>query len=605
MVRLIAELGINHKGKLDIAKELIIEAKDANCWGIKFQYRNIETFYAAAQEIGDEILLDEIIKTKLSIEELVELSNFARNLGLKVGISFFRIEDFNDLSKHLNYFDFFKVPSAEAINTPLIELLLTTKKIVMVSLGGHSFEQILNGYKDIDKNNLVVFHCVANYPAKIGSQNLLFINKLKEIGFKSVGYSSHDEDYEVCFVAASMGIDYVERHLTKDVQGDGLDDSSSSDARAFQRLGKILSNIDLIMGDEIRIPNQGEKLNMQNLGTSLYTTKHITKGSYLSFDDLVIQAPRKGISVGEFLLGYKNKKVTRDIDPENPIQILDFEKIEEGLSDDALSFAANNKIALPIRLYDYDFYFKNLNTNFFEFHLSYKEVLSDGLFDLLKSKELYGKGFSIHLPDYIHSNRIIDPTSDNKLIKKESMDLISRVLDFSRKLEDASGNEVPIVGSFSESKSHSREKNLDRIFNYLDSPEGGSGKILPQWLPVYAWYFGGSAKLDIFNSLEDIKYIEKYDRKICLDICHLVLSANYYKLDPMDWFDRLKDYSSHIHIADGIGVDGEGLQLGEGQIKNYKQFMGMDCMKVLEVWQGHHNHGNGFIKAIRYLYNEK
>ena len=78
------------------------------------------------QEIWDEILLDEIIKTKLSIEELVELSNFARNLGLKVGISFFRIEDFNDLSKHLNYFDFFKVPSAEAINTPLIELLLTT-----------------------------------------------------------------------------------------------------------------------------------------------------------------------------------------------------------------------------------------------------------------------------------------------------------------------------------------------------------------------------------------------------------------------------------------------------------------------------------------------
>ena len=90
MVRLIAELGINHKGKLDLAKELIIEAKDTNCWGIKFQYRNIETFYAAAQEIGDEILLDEIIKTNLSIEELIELSNFARKLGLKVGISFFK-----------------------------------------------------------------------------------------------------------------------------------------------------------------------------------------------------------------------------------------------------------------------------------------------------------------------------------------------------------------------------------------------------------------------------------------------------------------------------------------------------------------------------------
>ena len=605
MVRLIAELGINHKGKLDIAKELITEAKDANCWGIKFQYRNVETFYAAAQEIGDEILLDEIIKTKLSIKELMELSNFARDLDLKVGISFFRIEDFNDLSKHLNYFDFFKVPSAEAINTPLIELLLTTKKIVMVSLGGHYLEQIVHGYKNIDKNNLVVFHCVANYPAKIGSQNLLFINKLNEIGFKSVGYSSHDEDYEVCFLAASMGVKYIERHLTKDVQGDGLDDSSSSDAIAFKRLGKILSNIDSIMGSELRVPNQGEKLNMQNLGTSLYTNKKITKGSHLSFNDLAIQAPRKGISVGEFLLDYKDKKVTRDINPGNPIQTHDFEKIEEGLDSNALTFATKNKIAIPIRLYDYDFYFKNLNTNFFEFHLSYGEVLSNKLFDLLKSKELYGKGFSIHLPDYIHSNRIIDPTSDNASIKKESMDLITRVLDFSRKLEDVSGSEVPIVGSFSESKSQCRIKNLDRIFNYLDSPKGGSGKILPQWLPVYAWYFGGSAKLEIFNSLEDIRYIEKYDRKICLDICHLVLSANYYKLDPMDWFNRLKNYSSHIHIADGIGVDGEGLQLGDGQIKDYKQFLEIDCIKVLEVWQGHHNRGNGFIKAIKYLYNER
>ncbi len=605
MVNLIAELGINHRGEIDVAKELIIEAKQCNCWGIKFQYRNTETFYSAAQEIGDEILLDEIIKTKLSIEELLELSNFARDLDLKVGISFFRIEDFNDLSDHLNYFDFFKVPSAEAINIPLINELTFTKKMVMVSLGGHYLEQIIDAYKDVNKNNIVVFHCVANYPAKIGSQNLLFLNKLKEIGFKSIGYSSHDEDYEVCFLAASMGASYIERHLTKNVKGSGLDDSSSSDVIGFARLGKIISNFDSIMGNELRVPNQGEKLNMQNLGTSIYTKVNIKKGSSVNLENLEIKAPRKGISIGEFLLNYNNKKVTRNIKAKNPIQALDFEEPEEELSEKMLSFAMHRKIAIPIRLYDCDFYFKNINTNFFEFHLSYGEVLSDELFNLLKMSELKGKSFSIHLPDYIHGNRIIDPISDDVSIRNESVDLISRVIDFSRKLEDISGNSVPIVGSFSESKSSSRRKNLDRIFNYLDTSQGGSGKILPQWLPVYAWYFGGSAKLDIFNSLEDIEYIKEYDRKLCLDICHLVLSANYYKKDPMDWFELLKYHSSHVHIADGIGVDGEGLQLGEGQLKEYKKFLEIDAMKVLEVWQGHHNHGNGFIKAIRYLYNEK
>ena len=64
-------------------------------------------------------------------------------------------------------------------------------------------------------------------------------------------------------------------------------------------------------------------------------------------------------------------------------------------------------------------------------------------------------------------------------------------------------------------------------------------------------------------------------------------------------------YSKHIHIADGVGVDGEGLQLGDGQLKSYKRFLDNDSMKVLEIWQGHHDYGSGFIKALRYLYNEK
>ena len=606
LVKIIAELGINHKGDYSIAKDLIVDANKSQCWGIKFQYRNIETFYKNVQEIGDEILFQEINNTKLPIEELLSLSDFARGLGLKVGISFNRIEDFKDLSEHINYFDFFKVPSAEATNIPLVEVLVSTGKSVMVSSGGHDSEQIKKAYKKINKDKITIFHCVANYPAKLGSQNLLFINELRDIGFKNIGYSSHDEDYEVCFLAASLGVTWIERHLTKDINGDGLDDSSSSEIEDFFRLSKILNNFELIMGVKTRIPNQGEKLNMQNLGTSLYAKRDLVSGSCIELNDLVIQAPRKGISVGDFLNNYKDKKINRDILQGRSIQASDYENHKELASTEILDFASRNKIALPIRLYDYKYYFDNLNTNYFEFHLSYGEVLSNELFELFKvDSVLIGKGFSIHLPDYIHSNRIIDPTSDDGEVKKESRDIISRVLNFSKRLEDASGNPVTIVGSFSKSISSNRRDNLDRIFNYLDSNAGGLGKILPQWLPVYAWYFGGSARLDIFNSPEDILYIEEYKRGICLDICHIILSANFYKEDPFVWFDRLEKYSKHIHIADGVGVDGEGLQLGDGQLKSYKRFLDNDSMKVLEIWQGHQDYGSGFIKALRYLYNEK
>ena len=605
LVNIIAELGINHKGDYSIAKDLILYAHESQCWGVKFQYRNIETFYESVQEIGDEIISQEIIKTELPIDKILSLSDFARGLGLKVGISFFRIEDFNDLSKYANYFDFFKVPSAEATNMPLVETLVATGKSVMVSSGGHDSEQLKKAYKVINKDDITIFHCVANYPAKLGSQNLLFINELRDMGFKSIGYSSHDEDYEVCYLAASLGATWIERHLTKDCKGSGLDDSSSSEREDFNRMGKILNNFELIMGVKPRIPNQGEKLNMQNLGTSMYAKKNLISGSYLELSDFIIKAPRKGLSVGDFLNNYKGKKINRDILKGKPIQAFDYEEQKELASNDILDFACRNKIALPVRLYDYKYYFEKLNTNYFEFHLSYGEVLSNDLFELLElDSALIGKGFSIHLPDYIHSNRIIDPTSDNIEIMKESREIISRVLNFSKRLEDASGNPVAIVGSFSEAKSSNRRDNLDRIFNFLDSNIGGSGRILPQWLPVYAWYFGGSAKLNIFNSPEDISYIKEYKRKICLDICHLILSANFYKEDPLNWYEKLEKYSSHIHISDGIGIDGEGLQLGEGQFKSYNKFLNNNSMKVLEIWQGHHNNGYGFIKALRYLYNE-
>jgi len=73
LVNIIAELGINHKGDYSIAKDLILYAHESQCWGVKFQYRNIETFYESVQEIGDEIISQEIIKNELPIDKILYL----------------------------------------------------------------------------------------------------------------------------------------------------------------------------------------------------------------------------------------------------------------------------------------------------------------------------------------------------------------------------------------------------------------------------------------------------------------------------------------------------------------------------------------------------
>ncbi|MBT7623494.1 MAG: hypothetical protein HN595_03095, partial [Flavobacteriaceae bacterium] len=279
MINLIAEIGINHKGSFENAKYLIDQAAMSGCWAVKFQYREIDSFYKSYSEIGDEILFEEIKRTHLSIQELCDLALYAKSLGLKSGVSFFRCQDFDSIGNAINFFDFFKVPSAECTNHLLISKLIETGKKVMVSTGGHNLSDIKKALLQFKDSNLIVFHCVANYPTKLGAQNLRFIDELKSIGFKDVGYSSHDEDFEISIIAMSMGARWIERHLTLDIKGDGLDDSSSSEVSDFIKLRAFALQMNNILGESKRLPNQGEILNMQNLGTSLYAKKKILKGS--------------------------------------------------------------------------------------------------------------------------------------------------------------------------------------------------------------------------------------------------------------------------------------------------------------------------------------
>lgn len=154
MVNVIAEIGINHKGNIQNAKRLIKIAKDANCWGVKFQYRNINTFYKTTNEIGDEILIDEMKRVDLSIKELDELIDYSKLNSIKIGISFFRVSDIKNLSKIIKKFDFYKVPSAEATNVDLIDKLLKYKKPVMVSTGGHVLKDLKDSLSRYKKKKL-------------------------------------------------------------------------------------------------------------------------------------------------------------------------------------------------------------------------------------------------------------------------------------------------------------------------------------------------------------------------------------------------------------------------------------------------------------------
>jgi len=595
---IIAEIGCNHNGDLEEAKSLVRQAASANCWGVKFQFRDTSTFYQSSNEIGDEILSAEINRTDLNPKDLTLLADLARSLGMKAGISFFRVEDYKVFGSASNSFDFFKVPSAECTNYNLIKELLNTKKQVMVSTGGHSVTKIEDTLTKFINKDLVIFHCVPNYPTKLGAQNLLFIKKLKELGFTQVGYSSHDEDIEVCLMAMAIGAKWIERHLTNNSKGKGLDDSSSSELSDFKLLDRYARNMNDIMGDKNRLPNQGEILNMQNLGTGMYAKKHCIDSISHSLSDFEIKAPRVGMSVGEYLEDFSNKPLFINLNKGEALSNRHFTKITSYNKDKLSSFARDNLVGIPVRIHDIDKYRQLINTGVYEFHLSYTEVFSDKLIDS-SSKVDKDDYISIHLPDYLEGNRIVDPISTNKDTRNDSRELIKRTEEFAKKISDKIGKNVPIIGSFSQKCGRKREDILEELFNYLPK------SIYPQWLPVYAWYFGGSVKLDLFNSQSDIDYINKHDIDITLDLCHLSLSAEYSKESWLDWYNQLKSRIGHFHLADAEGVDGEGLDIGSGNIGDFSMFLDSNKLKVIEVWQGHFHDGAGFLKALDALSKQK
>jgi N-acetylneuraminate synthase len=132
---------------------------------------------------------------------------------------------------------------------------------------------------------------------------------------------------------------------------------------------------------------------------------------------------------------------------------------------------------------------------------------------------------------------------------------------------------------------------------------------LPQWLPVNAWYFGGSEKIDIFSDPLDLKILNKINLKICLDISHFLLSCNYHNINPDKYFFKNLKIFDHFHLSDAIGSYGEGVRLGSGDLFKTKLFKYIINQKktivVLETWQGHLNRGLGFKNDIISLYGKK
>ncbi len=254
-IYVIAEIGINHNGSIDIAKELIDIAVDSGCDAVKFQKRTLDVVYTketlnqprkspwgTTQRQQKEAL-------EFSIEDYDEIDKYCNSKNIDWFASSWDIESQKLMRKY--DFPFNKVASAMSINLSFLEVVASEKKPTFVSTGMtelKDIDQIMAIFKKYDCP-IMLMHTVSTYPSKIEHLNLNCITTMKERYKIPIGYSGHEVSVSPSIVAATLGASAIERHITLDRSMYGSDQSASLEAVGINKLTNVLRSIPAMLGD--------------------------------------------------------------------------------------------------------------------------------------------------------------------------------------------------------------------------------------------------------------------------------------------------------------------------------------------------------------------
>jgi len=257
---IIAEIGINHNGSVDIAKQLIDVAKDAGADAVKFQKRTIDIVYS--KEFLDSPRESPWGTTQrhqkegleFGLEEYQEIDRYCHEKGIPWFASAWDLESQN----FLRQFDlrYNKIASAMLVFEPLLRMVAEEKKHTFISTGMSDIQHIdraVEIFRDA-KCPFELMHCVSTYPMSDEDANLNRINTLRERYACNVGYSGHEVGLAVSYAAAALGVSSLERHITLDRSMYGSDQAASVEPAGFRMLVGAVRKIEKAMGDgELRM----------------------------------------------------------------------------------------------------------------------------------------------------------------------------------------------------------------------------------------------------------------------------------------------------------------------------------------------------------------
>lgn len=331
---IIAEIGVNHNGNIKQAKKLIDNASRAGADAVKFQLFKAEKIitknaekakYQKETTNSGESQYEMLKKLELNNEAFISLSQYANNKNIVFLSSAFDYESIDFLDK-LNV-PAYKIPSGEITNLPLIKYIANKKKPIILSTGMSTMDEIEKSLKVIRNqklNDIVLMHCVSNYPTAIKDVNLRAIKTLKEKFKVPVGFSDHTLGITISFAAVASGACIIEKHITLNKKLPGPDHKASIEPKELKKMVKGIREIEMAMGNGEKIPNFEEEKIKKLVRKSIVSSKQIPKGTLINESMISIKRPGTGISP-EYFEKIIGKRTLVDIEED---ELITWEKIE-------------------------------------------------------------------------------------------------------------------------------------------------------------------------------------------------------------------------------------------------------------------------------------
>ena len=328
-VYIIAEAGVNHNGRFELACKLVDAAKDAGADCIKFQtFKSEKLVSHNAQKAdyqktttGDGSQVDMLKKLELTYDEFIDLKKYCE----KAGITFLSTPFDFDSIEFLNSIDmpFWKIPSGEITNYPYLVALARTKKPVVMSTGMCDLDEIREAIKVLTDNGVTeikLLHCNTEYPTPYEDVNLKAMQTIRDEFGYDVGYSDHTKGIEVPIAAVAMGATVIEKHFTLDRNMEGPDHKASLEPNELAEMVKSIRNTEKAIGNGVKSPSPSERKNKAVARKSIVAKCKIHKGEKLTEDNITVKRPGTGISPMKWneVLG---KIAVRDFDEDELIEL--------------------------------------------------------------------------------------------------------------------------------------------------------------------------------------------------------------------------------------------------------------------------------------------